>query len=95
MGEGQSTKNLQFYPRSNKGLLSLCIGVCIYMCLYYVCVSVCVFMYISVCVCLCIPHRQLSRTEEIDSLLGEREEKRCLVEPRNKFAQLQRDRRRK
>lgn len=95
MGEGQSTKNLQFYPRSNEGLLSLCIGVCIYMCLYYACVSVCVLMYISVCVCLCIPHRQLSRTEEIDSLLGEREEKGCLVEPRNKFAQLQRDGRRK
>ena len=61
--------------------------MCAYVCVY---MYVCVLMYISVCVC--IPHRQLSRTEETDSLLRERGEKECLVEPRNKLAQLQRDR---
>lgn len=94
MGEGQIIKNLQLYPRINGRLLSLCIGVCLCVCIC-VCLNVCVCTYVHKCVCLCIPHRQLSRTEEIDSLQGERGERECLMEPRNKFAQLQRDRKRK
>ena len=54
------------------------------------------YMSVCVCVCVCVCVWFTEKTEEMYSLTGERVESReCLVEPRNKFPQLQRTRKRK